>query len=89
MERLRPSPFHWSLAPQMNFMSGRGVHYEQSQSISGLLASSYGKMPGLVLRLALVLEYLEWAHAEGGTSEPAHVTLTTLSRSLVSRRGLS
>ena len=64
------------------FHEWREVHHEQSQSTAGLLASSFGKMPGLVLRIALVLEYLEWANAEGRTSDPAQVTLPTLRRAL-------
>ncbi len=46
------------------FQTWREEHYESEPS-SGMLASHYGKMPGVVLRLALVLEHLWWA-PEGG-----------------------
>ena len=46
------------------FQSWRLEHFEGEPS-SGMLASHYGKLPGIVLRLALVLEHLWWA-AEGG-----------------------
>lgn len=43
------------------FHEWRQTHYLTEQNITGLLLSSYGKNPGHVLRLALVLEYLWWA----------------------------
>jgi len=53
------------------FQSWRLEHFE-GQPSSGMLASHYGKMPGVVLRLALVLEHLWWA-ADGG-EPPSHVS---------------
>ena len=47
------------------FQKWREVHHE-GQPLSGMFASHYGKLPGSVLRLALVIEHLWWA-AEGGT----------------------
>lgn len=44
----------------------------------GLLLSFIGKMPGFVLRLSLVLTYLDWA--VGGDSEPLEITEADLGR---------
>jgi len=43
------------------FQEWREAHYAAEQNVTGLLASSYGKAHGHVLRLALTLEYLWWA----------------------------
>jgi hypothetical protein len=43
------------------FSAWREEHHEQSQRVAGLVADAYGKMPGQVLRIALVLEHLWWA----------------------------
>lgn len=47
-------------------------------SEEGLLLSFMGKLPGMALRLALILAYLDWA-AEGG-DEPHVITANHLSR---------
>lgn len=54
------------------FQEWRASNAVNEGSTSGLLTSHMGKLPGIVLRLALVLEYLEWA-ATGGP-EPAGVS---------------
>ena len=54
------------------FQEWRTEHYENQPS-SGLFASHYGKLPGIVLRLALVLEFLWWA-AEVNTEPPSTIT---------------
>ncbi|WP_119458536.1 YfjI family protein [Rhodospirillaceae bacterium SYSU D60014] len=41
----------------------RQEHAESEAATSGLLTSHWGKLPGIVLRLSLVLEYLWWAAA--------------------------
>jgi len=42
------------------FQCWRDEHFENQPS-SGMFASHYGKLPGVVLRLALVIEFLWWA----------------------------
>jgi hypothetical protein len=43
---------------------------EQKETTAGLMRSAIGKARGLVLRLALVLEYLWWCGEEGYTAPP-------------------
>ena len=50
------------------FQEWRVEHFE-NQPPAGLFASHYGKLPGFVLRLALVLEFLWWAASD--TAEPS------------------
>ena len=47
---------------------------------SGVLACWRGKNPGRLLRLALTLEYLEWAANPDGTIEPEIVSLASMQR---------
>lgn len=49
-------------------------HHADSADKSGLMASGYGKMPGQVLRLALILEFLRWASGDDNTPEPTVVS---------------
>lgn len=63
-----PSPVVLRLAPDAadTLQTWREEHYEETRGLGGLMASAAGKAPGLVLRLALVLEFLEVA----GTNAP-------------------
>jgi hypothetical protein len=49
----------------------------RAKSVSGLLNGALGKVPGHVLRLALVLEYLSWSEAPFRT-EPAKIGETAM-----------
>jgi hypothetical protein len=40
---------------------------------SGLMLSWVGKLPGLAVRLALILEFLTWSEAPEGTAEPTEI----------------
>ncbi len=60
----------------------REEHHAESKSASGLVASALGKMPGQVLRLALVLELLWWAAGPEGTAEPDQVSARALRTAL-------
>lgn len=48
-----------------------------SEAASGKIASHYGKLPGIVLRLSLVLEYLWWA-VRADMPEPREVSVPAL-----------
>lgn len=48
---------------------------------AGRMAGWWGKLPGTALRLALVMEYLNWA-SEGNTQEPVEVAHGTISAAL-------
>ena len=55
-----------------------GAWYEREEHdawATGLLASAYGKLHGIMLRLALVIEFLTWAFERG--NEPAPSTIST------------
>jgi hypothetical protein len=64
------------------FDEWRKLHFNDSQHFSGLVASAYGKMPGLAVRLALVLEHLWWAAEPDGTPEPPAVSRKALGTAL-------
>jgi hypothetical protein len=64
------------------FDAWRNHHYNDSQHVAGLVASAYGKMPGLAVRLALVLEHLWWAAEPDGTPEPTLVSRRALGAAL-------
>jgi putative DNA primase/helicase len=64
------------------FQEWREQHHAASQSTSGLMASSLGKMPGQALRLALVLELLWWAAGPEGAPEPHQVSARALGAAL-------
>ncbi|MEX2650011.1 MAG: DUF3987 domain-containing protein [Alphaproteobacteria bacterium] len=66
------------------FQKWREEHH--GEDASGMLASAFGKAPGHVLRLALVLEFLWWA-AEPAAPEPGHVSARDQGRRRA-RRGL-
>jgi hypothetical protein len=55
------------------FCAWRVEHHEQSQRVAGLVADAYGKMPGQVLRIALVLEHVWWA-AKPDAPQPTKVS---------------
>lgn len=52
----------------------------QSKEVYGLMLGHYGKLPGIVLRLALTLEYLSWCL--GSEAEPQIISSLTLGRAI-------
>ena len=51
------------------FSSWRGTHHAMAAGLTGAQASAWGKNPGHIVRLALVIELLWWcAETEGGTA---------------------
>lgn len=58
------------------FQTWRVDHDAETGDAIGMLAGAYGKMPGLVLRLALILEHLRWATE--GTQEPQEISAAAL-----------
>lgn len=59
----------------------RKQHYQESQHVTGVLESHYGKLPGILLRLALCLEYMWWAVSNN--PEPAEVSLEAMTVAVV------
>ena len=57
--------------------SWRRENAEQQTSTSGLYLSHLGKMPGMVLRLSLILEFMKWSLLPEGTPEPEIVSATS------------
>lgn len=64
------------------FQEWREQHHTASQSASGQMASSLGKMPGQALRIALVLDLMWWAAGPEGTVEPEQVSAAALGAAL-------
>jgi hypothetical protein len=60
------------------FVEFRTENFHAVQSANGLMKSFLGKAPGKVLRLALVLEYLEWSISPEGTPEPRAISKFSL-----------
>jgi hypothetical protein len=55
------------------FQEWREEHHDDT--VGGRIGGHYGKMPGLLLRLSLILEYLCWASNPELTPEPETVSL--------------
>ncbi len=68
-------PFQASAADY--FFEWRQRNRERARSARGHMAGWFGKGDGVVSRLALTLEYLDWADTSDA-SEPAHVSLEAL-----------
>jgi hypothetical protein len=64
------------------FWAWRAHHHDESRHVGGLVGSAYGKLPGLALRLATVLEHLWWAAEPDGTPEPTFVGMKALGSAL-------
>jgi hypothetical protein len=58
------------------FDAWRQDHAKTEADVSGLALSAYGKMPGMLLRLALVLELLAWSASNA--AEPSAVGQTAV-----------
>lgn len=63
------------------FAQWRTDHYKASQATFGLIASGYGKLPGIALRLSLVLAFLDWADQKDAP-EPSEIDASKLSSAL-------
>jgi Protein of unknown function (DUF3987) len=62
------------------FDQWRQENDRHSKEVYGLMLGHYGKLPGIVLRLALTLEYLSWCL--GSEVEPQSISRQTLGRAL-------
>ena len=60
------------------FQEWREDNAKKEREASGLYLSHLGKLPGMVARLSLVLEYLDWALV--GDREPETVSITSVGR---------
>jgi hypothetical protein len=78
------TPFVLTLTPEAadEFEEWRLDHHRRSGGVSGMLLSAFGKMPGLLLRLALTLELGAWATKPDGTPEPTDVSRRTIIRAI-------
>ena len=54
------------------FEKWRQAHYVDSSTVEGMAVGSWGKMPGQLLRLALVLEFIRWTEC-AESPEPSEV----------------
>ena len=59
------------------FHKWRVVNAELVGEHSGMFQSWLGKLPGVVLRVALVLRYLRWCAEDGTSQEPENIDLDT------------
>jgi hypothetical protein len=57
--------------------------WDAAQSVTGKLAGAVGKLDGITLRLAYVLELLSWAWEQSNRPEPEQVSLASLQSALV------
>lgn len=77
--RYREIPFTKEAAEE--FLEWRRGNVKAEDSASGMLLSLLGKMPGLVIRIATVLAYLDWS-ADENHKEPEVLTLTHVDRAM-------
>lgn len=77
-ENGKPVPVVLPLAPEAAdlFEQWRNEHITATEAATGMLAGHFGKLPGLLLRLALVLEHLWWCRSK--ESPPARISLAAL-----------
>ena len=59
------------------FQAWRETHAPRVHKSSGMFQGWLGKLPGIVLRLALVLRYLRWCSEDGFPKEPTDIDLAT------------
>jgi hypothetical protein len=59
------------------FQAWRVTNADAGAETSGMFQSWVGKLPGVVLRLALVLKYLRWCSEDTGRQEPENIDLDT------------
>lgn len=76
-----PRDVRLSAAAANAFQIWRLRHYQTMEAADGLYADALGKQFGTVLRIALILEYLDWA-ASGADTEPAEIGITSLSKAV-------
>ncbi|MCQ4161272.1 YfjI family protein [Roseomonas sp. GC11] len=62
------------------FNEWRGEVRDQEAAASGLLLSWLGKVPGMAVRLAVILAHLDWLVAPDGTPPPDHIDVRTAAR---------
>jgi Protein of unknown function (DUF3987) len=60
-----------------HFQKWRVANADAGEETSGMFRSWLGKLPGVVLRLALILRYLRWCSEDGATQEPDDIDLNT------------
>ena len=65
------------------FEAWRGEHFDEAEAASGMLAGYYGKVPGIMLRLALVLEHLWWSRSDGDAPQSVSREAIVASAALV------
>jgi hypothetical protein len=78
-----PQPTTLNLADDAKtlFHSWRLTHQEDLKSTAGALASAYGKHPGTLLRVALILELMCWCAQ--GVSEPTTISKATIEKAIL------
>ena len=64
------------------FAEARAEAKRLETEVSGLLVSWVGKMPGMVVRLAAILEHLAWLDAPAGTPSPEAIGPKAVSRAM-------
>ena len=75
----RPRPFICPLEDDAAALFDQWRHEHAAVEVSGALASAFGKAPGHLLRLALVLEHLWWSGSAGYAAPPSRIGRHALS----------
>ena len=60
----------------------RSKNSGQQKWASGLYLAHLGKMPGVTLRLALILEFMDWAWLPDTTEEPSHISARSFAKAV-------
>ncbi len=70
---------HLTESAAQAFQKWREQHFFAERNVTGMLKSAYGKAPGQLLRLALVMEYLWWvAYSELDVKEPEVISCAAI-----------
>jgi len=77
---LQPTIIHFSEGAKNALNEFRKSVRELENKAEGLILSFLGKLPGIAVRLSLVIQYLDWASE--GNSEPDQISSDTLDRAV-------
>ena len=77
---LRPLTLSLTTDASRAFEEWRVKHFKSHGAVAGILGSAWGKMPGLLLRLSLILELGSWATTK--EEAPAQVSLSTINNAI-------
>lgn len=77
-----PIPLMLAAGASDVFQEWRKEHAKKARATAGMVESAWGKMPGVLLRLAMILEFAAWSISPAGTPEPQEVSESMTKRAI-------